>query len=107
MASNENTSSIKTTTKAVFHVRNHKTRGLIIESIKVLGSDDIHFFRYHHQPIHHHVEQVRNKILSTKIIREAEVEIDIKEFFKRIHFFLFRSEIFFCLFIRLRYSIRD
>lgn len=62
-----------------FGVRNCKTRGVLIESIK-FGEGNVYFFKYQNQQVDGHCMQMQNIIRSANVKRARKIEVDISEF---------------------------
>lgn len=66
----------------IFEVRNDKDRGNLVLTIRSQEmSDNVHFFKYHHQPINQHPEQIQRVVRQAKpTVRTKSVKIDIISF---------------------------
>lgn len=56
-------------------------RGNLVVTIRALNSQNVFFFKYHHQPIDQHPEQVQHLVrLSKPTIRTKSIKVDIQSF---------------------------
>lgn len=66
----------------VFEVKLDKDRGILVLTIRKEEKDDVCFFRFHHQPLNCHLEQVQQVIRSQKVTaRRKSVKVNIYSFF--------------------------
>ncbi|KAG4079356.1 hypothetical protein HA402_008048 [Bradysia odoriphaga] len=69
------------TAMVFFEVRNDKDRGNLVLTIRKEGNADVHFFRFHHQPVKHHPEQIQQIIQQSKpSARTKSIKVDIISF---------------------------
>lgn len=65
----------------VFEVRNDKCRGNIVVTIRPKDCKDVFFFKYHHQPIKQHPEQIQDLVeMSKPTIRTKSIKVNIMPF---------------------------
>ncbi len=65
----------------VFEVKLDKDRGIIVLTIRKEEYDDVWFFRFHHQPLNCHPEQVQQTIRSHNITsRTKSIKVNIYGF---------------------------
>lgn len=62
----------------IFGVRYSKDRGILIETISTINEEV--FFKFHHQPLNRHCEQVQNLIRAANVKRAKKVTMDITMF---------------------------
>lgn len=71
----------KETAFVVFEVINDKDRGNLALTIKPHGLDTLFFFKYHHQPIDQHPEQIQRIVQRSKpTSRKKSIKINIMPF---------------------------
>lgn len=65
----------------VLEVRNDKDRGNLVVTIRKLESEDVYFFKHHHQPINKHPEQIQRLVeLSKPTTRTKSINVNIMAF---------------------------
>jgi hypothetical protein len=62
-----------------FGIRNDKYRGLLVETFESQNGN-VYFFKYQHQPIHIHCEQMQNIVRAANITRAKKIKVDITSF---------------------------
>lgn len=62
----------------VFEVKLEKDRGIVVLTIRKEEEEEVHFFRFHHQPLSCHPEQLQAAIRSNKVTaRTKSVTVNI------------------------------
>lgn len=64
---------------AKFEIRNDRTQGLLVESIKV-SEDGEYYFKQQDQPLARHCNQLQNLIRSKNVKRSRKIAVDISLF---------------------------
>lgn len=65
----------------IIEVRNDKDRGNLVMTIRQRGNVNSSFFKYHHQPINQHPEQIQRIVqLSKPTTRIKLIEVEIVQF---------------------------
>lgn len=65
----------------IFEVKLDKDRGIVVLTIRKEEEDEVHFFRFHHQPLNCHPEQLQMAIRSSKVTaRTKSFKINIYEY---------------------------
>lgn len=66
-----------------FEIRNDKDRGNLILTVRRQEGDEVCFFKYHHQAINQHPEQMQQIVLSSKpTTRTKTIRVDIMGFIR-------------------------